>query len=273
MALPDLPPPVAVIVVDPSLTPDARPDDLLIVATEVLLLVQVNVTPGTTALPDVKAAAVNRCVSPSSIDGEVGSTRTTATTGGGVVTVSGAVPVTPSACALIVVVPGFTPLAKPEEPLIVATLVLLLVQENVTPETTEPFDVRAVAVNRCVLPTFTDDVGGLTEILAIVGGGGSVTVSDADPVRSPALALIVAVPALTPVAQPVEVTATTDGSLLDQLNDTFVITTSYEVDAVARNRRVDPLSMVADGGLTVTHWRSPVPRLTWPYLPCHRPVR
>ena len=79
--------------------------------------------------------APNCWVPPSSIDTDDGLTVTRATTGGDSVTVSVAVPDTPSTVAVIVVEPASTPVANPdalmvatEALLLVATEVLLLVQ-------------------------------------------------------------------------------------------------------------------------------------------------
>ena len=139
VAVPDLPSTVAVIVVDPASTPVAKPDELM-VATEVLLLVQAKVLPDIIVLFEVKAVALNWWVRPSSIDTDGGLTVTRSTTGGGSVTVSVAVPDFPSTVAVIVVEPASTPVAKPDE-LMVATEGLLLVQVNVLPDIIVLFEV------------------------------------------------------------------------------------------------------------------------------------
>ena len=138
-AVPDLPSTVAVIVVEPASTPVAKPDELM-VATEVLLLVQAKVLPDIIVLSEVKAVALNWWVPPSSIDTDDGLTVTRSTTGGGSVTVSVAVPDLPSTVAVIVVEPASTPVAKPDE-LMVATEGLLLVQVNVLPDIIVLFEV------------------------------------------------------------------------------------------------------------------------------------
>ena len=122
------------------------------------------------------------------------------------------------------VAPARTPVATPDE-LIVATDSLLLSHEKITSLMTSPSDVFAVAVNRCVPPSSMDAIDGLTSMLSTTSGGGSVTVSIADPVLPPSLALMVVVPALTPLARPEELTVAADGLLLDQLNETFWIAT------------------------------------------------
>ena len=77
--------------------------------------------------------ALNWCVPPSSIDTDDGLTVTRATTGGGSVTVSVAVPGMPSTVAVIVVEPASTPVANPDESM-VATEGLLLDQMKVLPD-------------------------------------------------------------------------------------------------------------------------------------------
>jgi hypothetical protein len=56
-----------------------------------------------------------------------------------------------------------------------------------------------VAVNCCVLPAATDAVVGLTEIEVSIG---AVTVKLAEPLIVPEVAVMVAVPGTTPVANP-----------------------------------------------------------------------
>ena len=105
------------------------------VATDVLLLDQVNEVPGISLLSAVKALALNRCVSPSSMVAEAGVTVmewTTGGGGGGSSTVREAVPDTPSVVAVMVVEPASTPLANPDA-LIVATVSSELVQVKVLP--------------------------------------------------------------------------------------------------------------------------------------------
>ena len=72
----------AVIVVEPAFFAVANPDELM-VATVVLLLVQIKVLPLIFLLAESRAVAENRSVSPFSIDGVAGDTVTRCTTGGG----------------------------------------------------------------------------------------------------------------------------------------------------------------------------------------------
>jgi hypothetical protein len=80
---------------------------------------------------------------------------------------------TPLADAVIWVVPTLTAVAKPV-PLIVATVVLLLVQVNVTPAMMLPALSSAVALNCWVAPTAIEGEDGETLMLATVDGGEEV---------------------------------------------------------------------------------------------------
>ncbi len=252
VAVSETPSTVALIVVEPSSTPVAvvaDPDDGLTVATEVLLLDQAKDLPVISVLSAVKALAVNRCVSPSSIEAEGGLTVTVATTGAGSVTVSVAVSDTPSTVALMVVMPASLAVARPEE-LTVATSVSVLDHVKVLPVITVPSDSRALAENRCVSPSSIEAEDGLTVTIATTGGGSS-TVRVAVPFTPPAEALMVVMPASFAVARPEELMVATDVLLLDQVNEVPDISVLSAVKAVAENCFVSPSSMVAEAGLTV----------------------
>ena len=249
VAVPDLPSTVAVIVVDPASTPVAKPDELM-VATEVLLLVQAKVLPDIIVLFEVKAVALNWWVRPSSIDTDGGLTVTRSTTGGASVTVNAAVPDFPSTVAVIVVEPASTPVAKPDE-LMVATEVLLLVQAKVLPDIIVLSDVYAVALNCCVSSSSIDADDGLTVTRATTGGG-SVTVSVAVPDLPSTVAVIVVEPTSSPVANPDALTVATEVLLLVQVNVLPDIIVLFEVKAVALNWWVRPSSIDTDDGLTMT---------------------
>ena len=219
-----------------------------------LLLDQAKVLPEITVPSDSRAVAVNRCVSPSSIDAEDGDTSTRFTTGGGSVTLNVAVPDTPSTVALIVVEPALTPVAVvavPDDGLTVATEVLLLDQAKVLPIITVPSDSRALAVNRCVSPSSIEvDVG--DTVTRFTTGGGSVTVSIAVPDMLSAVAVIITSPAPTPVAKPFSSTMATMSSELDQVNSTSSTDSPSAVAAMASNCCVSPSSIVVSAGLTAT---------------------
>ena len=77
------------------------------------------------------------------MEGDEGDTSTWSTTGGGSVTVSVAVPDLPSTDAVILVEPALIPVAivaLPDDGLIVATEVRLLVHLKVLPDITVPSD-------------------------------------------------------------------------------------------------------------------------------------
>src|SRR5437763_11274709 len=124
-----------------------------------------------------------------------------------------AVPVLLSLVALIVAEPGVTPETSPE-PFTVATDVLLLDQVTVRPESVLPFASLSVAVSCTVCPGWIDAVGGLTETVAT---GARTTVTDAVPLFSSLVAVIVAEPGVTPETSPELVTVATDVLLLDQV--------------------------------------------------------
>jgi hypothetical protein len=77
--------------------------------------------------------------------------------------------VTPLAVAVICVVPGLTPVARPLALLICATLVVPLDQVKVTPDIVFPLLSLAVAVNCCVAFTAIKGDAGVTVIAATVG--------------------------------------------------------------------------------------------------------
>ena len=73
-------------------------------------------------------------------------------------------------------------------------------------------------MNVCVAPTVIEGVDGLTVTLFTEG---SVTDSVAVPDLPPALAVIVVIPAFTPVARPDELIVAVEVLLLDQVKLTF----------------------------------------------------
>src|SRR5256885_14479414 len=92
--------------------------------------------------------------------------------GGGVVTMSAAVPLWPSLVAVMVVDPAATPVTPPLA-LTVATLVLPLDHVTVRPVSTLPAASLSVAVSCTVLPASTLAGGGVTVTVA-TGPGGAV---------------------------------------------------------------------------------------------------
>src|SRR5256714_2427723 len=139
---------VAVIVVEPGVTPETSPE-LLTVATDVLLLDQVTARPESAAPFSSLGVAVSWTVCPAWTVAVGGVTSTVAT--GTLVTVIDAVPLFPSLVAVIVAEPGVTPDTSPA-PLTVATAVLLLDQVTVRPESVLPLASFSVALSCTVWP-------------------------------------------------------------------------------------------------------------------------
>ena len=188
---------VALIVEVPAFNALARPE-ALIVAVVVLEDAHVTVLVRFCVVPSLYVpVAVNCCVPPAATDGFTGVTAIELSVAA--VTVSVVEPVTLPLVALIVEVPAFNALARPEA-LIVAVVVLedahvtLLVRFCVVPSLYVP-----VAVNCCVPPAATDGFTGVTAIELSVA---AVTVSVVEPVTLPLVALIVEVPAFNALARP-----------------------------------------------------------------------
>ena len=212
----DTPSTSAVIAVIPVFFAVASPD-VLMVATDVLLLVQVKVLPGIFMLSASKAEAENCCVSPSSIDTADGPTVTVATSGsgGGVgsVTVIFTALDMPSTSAVIAVVPAFFAVASPDV-LMVATDVLLLVQVKVLPGIFMLSASKAEAENCCVSPSSIDTADGPTVTVATTGSGGgaaaTVAVKSCVAVRPPGSLAVTTILPVVPAATGVIVTVLPD---------------------------------------------------------------
>ena len=145
--------------------------------------------------------AVNCSVAAIAIDGFAGVTATDSSVGALALTVRVVEPLTAPELACILLVPAATPVANPPA-VIVATVVVCELQ------VTEPvkFCVELsekvpVAVNCSVAAIAIEGFAGVTAIDTSVGTV-AVTVSVVDPLIAPEAALIVLVPAATPVANP-----------------------------------------------------------------------
>lgn len=110
-------------------------------------------------------------------------------------------PVCPPAVAEIVALPGATPVTTPDDDT-VATEVLLDDHVNVTPLITFPFAFRAVAVRFVVQATFTVAEDGETVTVATWLCATALTVTVAVAVFPSMVAVMTALPALTPVTSP-----------------------------------------------------------------------
>src|SRR6266516_350047 len=172
VAVPLCPSDVAVIVAEPAATPVTSPLALT-VATAVLPLDQLIVRPES-ELPFASFGVAASCIVwPAGTDAVAGLTVTDAT--GTVVTVSAAVPLSPSEVAVIVAAPTATPVACPV-PFTVATAGLLLDQVTVRPPNGLPNASRVIAAYCAVCPTPIVAVGGVT-VTAATGSGHPVTVT------------------------------------------------------------------------------------------------
>src|SRR5207244_8160313 len=206
--VPLLPSLVAVIVAEPGVTPETSPL-LLTVATAVLELDHVTVRPESGAPVASFGVAVSCTVWPGCTEAVAGVTSTDATGTG--VTVIAEVPLFPSLVAVIVAVPGVTPDTSPLL-LTVATAVLELDHVTVRPESGVPPASLGVPVSCTVWPACTDAEGGVTSTDAT---GTFVTVTDEVPLLPSLVAVIVAVPGVTPDTSPLLLTVATAVLALD----------------------------------------------------------
>src|SRR5438034_809917 len=166
-AVPLFPSLVALIVMEPGVTPLTRPL-VLTAATAVLALDHVTVRPESGAPSASFGVAVSCTVWPACTEAEGGVTSTDAT--GTFVTVIDEVPLFPSLVAVIVAEPGVTPETSPLL-FTAATAVLELDHVTVRPESGAPFASFGVAVSCTVWPACTDAEGGVTSTDATAGGG------------------------------------------------------------------------------------------------------
>jgi hypothetical protein len=180
--------------------------------------------------------------------------RTVTTREGFAVTVSVAVPdvVVPVAVAVIVAEPAATPVAMPLVGPTVAINVSLLVQSKVMPVMTSPAAFLATPVNGAVPRTATEAVEGVTVTVATVTS--AMTVIGAVPriLVAVAVAVMVAEPAVTPVAIPVtgstEALIVLDQSkvILGMINPCKFLATAVKGDVAL------PTTTFAAGAVTVT---------------------
>src|SRR5438874_2181226 len=209
-AVPLFPSLVALIVMEPGVTPETRPL-LLTVATAVLELDHVTVRPESGFPPASLGVPVSCTVWPACTEAVGGVTSTDATGTG--VTVIVEVPLFPSLVAVIVADPGVTPETSPLL-LTVATAVLELDHVTVRPESGFPPASFGVAVSCTVWPACTDAEGGVTSTVAT---GTFVTVIHEVPVFPSLVAVIVAEPGVTPETRPPLLTVATDVLELDHV--------------------------------------------------------
>src|SRR6185503_14025557 len=147
--------------------------------------------------------AVNCWIPPMPIEGFAGVTARDCNAGGGV-TVSTVEPVTEPEVALMLVVPVATPVARPWLPLVLLIVATPMIDDAHVTDVVRfwvlPSLKVPVAVNCWIPPMPIEGFAGVTARDCNAGGG--VTVSTVEPVTEPEVALIVVVPAATPVARP-----------------------------------------------------------------------
>ncbi len=166
----------------------------------------------------------------------------------GAVTVSVAVPLLPSLVAVMVAVPAATPVPSPL-PFTVATAGALVVQVTTRPVSALPLASLGVAVSCTVCPAGTPAVAGLT---ATDATGTVLTVMAAGALCPSLVAVIVAVPAATPVTSPLPVTVATAGALVAHVTTRPLSGWPFASLGVAVNCTVCPTVTLAVAGLSVT---------------------
>src|SRR5207248_5361976 len=201
---------VAVMVAVPAATPVTSPLPFTR-ATAVLLLDQVTTRPLSGFPLASFGVAVSCTVEPCCTVAGDGLTVTEAT--GTAVTVRVDVPLLPSDVAVIVAVPAATPVTSPL-PFTLATAVLLLDHVTTRPLSGFPLASFGVAVSCTVAPCCTLAGDGLTVTAAT---GSAVTVMLEVPLLPSDVAVMVAVPAATPLTSPLPSTGATDVLLLDHV--------------------------------------------------------
>ena len=162
------------------------------------------------------------------------------------ITVTVADPDTPSAVAVITLVPSATGVMTPVVALTVATVVVADVYVMVRPERTELSAARVTTVDETVAPRTT----GPAIVTLTTETGRTVTVTDAVPETPPIVAVIVAVPSPTPVTSPALLTEAivvllVDHSAVGGVAQPFVV-------GFADNDRVAATKIDCIGGLTAT---------------------
>jgi hypothetical protein len=148
----------------------------------------------------------------------------------------------------MVKLPSRIPVTRPVL-LTVALLVFELAHVKVTPLITWLLASYAVAVSCIVDPSSTRGLLGVITILAMAGVG---TVMVAVPAAVPERAVIVALPADTPVTTPDDETVATDVLLLDHVTGAPAMTLPFASRTVAERVTLVPMATVAVAGATVT---------------------
>src|SRR5438094_4656911 len=158
------------------------------------------------------------------------------------------VPLLPSDVAVMVAEPTAAPVTNPL-PSTVATDGLSVDQVITRPDNGLPFASLGVAVSCTVSPTATLAGDGVTVTEAT---GASVTVTSDVPLCPSLVAVIVAVPAPTPVTSPLPFTRATAVLLLDQVTTRPLSGFPLASFGIAVSCTVAPCCTLAGDGLTVT---------------------
>jgi hypothetical protein len=190
-------PETALIVLVPAPTAVANPP-VVMVATPVVA--ELHVTEPVrfcVELSENVPVAVNCCFAPALIEGFAGVTAIDVSVAA--VTVRVVEPLTVPETALIVLVPTATPVANPPVVIVATPVVAELHVTELVRFCVELSENVPVAVNCCFAPALIDGFAGVTAIDTNVA---AVTVSVVEPLTAPEAALIVLVPAATPMANP-----------------------------------------------------------------------
>src|SRR5271166_5891740 len=216
VVLPETLPLVALIVVLPALSAEARPPPLIVA---VVVLDDAHVTLAVRFCIELSLyvpVAVNCCVPPAATDGFTGVTAMD--TSVAAVTVNVVLPETLPLVALIVVLPNFNAAARP--PLLIVAVVVLD-DAHVTLAVRLCVELSLyvpVAVNCCVPPAATD---GFTGVTAMDTSVAAVTVNVVLPETLPLVALIVVLPAFNADAKPVPLIVAV--AVLDEAHVTLAV--------------------------------------------------
>jgi len=240
-------PELAEIVALPTATPVATPEPAT-VAIALAEVLQVTEFVKSRELPSLKMPFAENCwVVPAAMDVEPG--RTLIETSVAAVTLSVVDPEIPFELAVMVVVPGPVPVASPEAPM-VATDPTLETQVTLVSTCVLPSPNVPVAVNCCPPPCTMVGAKGVT---AIETSPAPVTVTLAEPLIEPEVAMTLAVPLLFPVAMPELLTAATPAGDKVQATelDKSCVLPSVNVPT-AESCSLDPIARLELAGVTAS---------------------
>src|ERR1700735_2504679 len=239
-------PEAALMVLVPAATPVANPP-VVIVAT--LVVPELHVTELVkfcVELSEKVPVAVNCCFAPTLTEGFAGVTAID--TSVAAVTVRVVEPLIAPETALIVLVPGATPVAIPPVVMVATPVVAELQVTELVRFCVELSENVPVAVNCCFAPALIEGLAGVTAIDTSVA---AVTVRVVEPLTAPDAALIVLLPVATPVANPPAAIVATE--VVCELHVTVLVKFCVELSEnvpVAVNCFVVPLAIEGFAGVT-----------------------